>query len=837
MKQKVKFPAAVDNLTTHKKLAGNRRKILVFSIATMALITLAVLSIANYVLYQAAFNQQERSLVETAGAQARLIEAVARFDRIHSQDDHESGARAATLSQIVDAHRYFSGLGETGEFMLGNLVKEEIVFLLEQRHSHPGTPDRIPFEGSDLGEPMRRALSGKSGTAIVKDYRGKTVVAAYEPVKELNLGIVAKIDLDEIRQPFVNAVLLSLAVGTLLVLAGGLFIVRMNNPLLKRVEDSERQFRTLVQNIPGVTYRCLLDEDWTMLYISDAVEELTGYPSSDFIHNHIRTYDSVLHPEERKKVARVVEEAVSQKRDYIIEYRLIDAGKQVHWVREKGRPVFNETGEVRFLDGAIFDITERKRAEEEIAHQKILLKSILDTIPDLVFVKDTNGVYLQCNPPVAELFGCTADEIIGRSDHDLLPKEIADSFRKQDRMMLEQGKSRHNEEWVEYPDGRKALLDTLKTPFLDPQGKPTGVLGVSRDITERKKAEDALKSANKKTREKNEELRNTLNELQSTQIQLIQAEKMAALGHLIAGVAHEVNTPLGAIRSSVGNISSSLDQLLAKLPEFYKSLSGEELAVFSSLLQRSLDSSPLLSAKEARRAKRAMISDLEDENIENADEIADTLVDMGILENFDDFIPLLRHPNGQFILHTAYRLSGLQRSAKNITTAADRAAKVVYALKSYAHQDVSGEMIKANIAEGVETVLTLYHNQLKQGVDVTRNYEDVPPALCYPDELNQVWTNIVHNAIQAMKQKGELKIGIAKKNAHVVVSITDSGPGIPDEIKPKLFDPFFTTKAAGEGTGMGLDICKKIIDKHDGKIEVDSKPGRTTFSVFIPVRN
>lgn len=132
-------------------------------------------------------------------------------------------------------------------------------------------------------------------------------------------------------------------------------------------------------------------------------------------------------------------------------------------------------------------------------------------------------------------------------------------------------------------------------------------------------------------------------------------------------------------------------------------------------------------------------------------------------------------------------------------------------------------------------VLTIYHNLLKQGIEVIKNYGKVPAILCYPEEVNQVWTNLIHNAIQAMNNKGKLEIAVAEQNQHVVVILTDSGCGIPDKILARIFEPFFTTKPAGEGNGLGLDIVRRIVDKHQGKIEVESEPGRTTFSVWLPI--
>ncbi|MCK5717314.1 MAG: response regulator [Thiomargarita sp.] len=332
-------------------------------------------------------------------------------------------------------------------------------------------------------------------------------------------------------------------------------------------------------------------------------------------------------------------------------------------------------------------------------------------------------------------------------------------------------------------------------------------------------------------------LQETLDALKTTQQELIQTEKNAALGKLVAGVAHELNTPLGAIHSAMTNIHSFLNKTLLELPQFFHSLSEEQQQFFLLLLQKAFAPKKVLSTKEKRRLKRNVIQYLNKNKIADADIIADTLVDMGIYDNFESFLPLLYNINCDCMLDIVYRLSNLQVSSHTIDIAIQRASKVVFALKNFYRHDALGEKIETNIAENIEIVLTLYQNQLKSNIKVITQYAPVPPILCYADELNQVWMNLISNALQAMHYKGILLIKVFQQEHNVLITFTDNGEGIAEEIKDKIFAPFFTTKRAGQGTGLGLDIVKKIINKHEGEISVESLPNKTTFTVILPIHS
>jgi hypothetical protein len=254
----------------------------------MSSIVIATFAISNTFLYRIAIKEETLRLIEAATSQARLIEAIARFDKKYS-NDYPHGAREATISQIKDAHSKYRGLGSTGEFTLSEKENNQIVFLLSHRHYDLDKPKPVPWN-SNLAEPMRLALSGKSGVIIGLDYRGEKVLAAYEPVAELDLGIVAKIDLAEVRAPFVRAGIITGIIAAVLIVLGVSLFFKVTNPILKGLNDTVDKLQKAlaeVRTLRGILPICsfckkIRDDDGYWNQVEVYVKERSD---ADFSHS------------------------------------------------------------------------------------------------------------------------------------------------------------------------------------------------------------------------------------------------------------------------------------------------------------------------------------------------------------------------------------------------------------------------------------------------------------------------------------------------------------------------------------------------------------------------
>ncbi len=317
-------------------------------------------------------------------------------------------------------------------------------------------------------------------------------------------------------------------------------------------------------------------------------------------------------------------------------------------------------------------------------------------------------------------------------------------------------------------------------------------------------------------------------------------EKLAALGQHAAGLAHELNNPATAGRRAVEQLSEALsarDALALKVQH-----RGLTPAQWEALLRASQQGAGRgrtqgLDPLARGDAEDALAGWLDEQGVENAWELAPTLLDAGLGE--DALRPLAAQLPAESL---AGALAWLEASVRTRTLLAEvcqstkRMSELARAVKSYARTEEHPQA-DVDVHEGLESTLLMLTYKLKHGVEVVRHFDlGLPHLTANASELIQVWTNLVDNAIDAMKGKGTLEVRTARDGDGLLVEIIDDGPGIPADVMPEIFEPFFTTKPAGQGTGLGLDISHRIVvDNHHGTLRVESRPGRTAFQVRLPL--
>ena len=313
---------------------------------------------------------------------------------------------------------------------------------------------------------------------------------------------------------------------------------------------------------------------------------------------------------------------------------------------------------------------------------------------------------------------------------------------------------------------------------------------------------------------------------------------MAALGMLAAGLSHELNNPASAVARAADRAREARDALHDSLVIFSRSaIPHEALSALDALSRRSVTGGVPLDALRQSEAEQVLSDWLDQHGGEKSWLMAPCLVASRIAP--DDLAALAASLNPEQFnagirwLAATLELGSLMDEAKR---SAARISDIVKAMKSYSYMDQAPQQ-EVDIHEGIEDTLTIMHHKLKQGITVKRDYDRSLPRLqVYGSELNQVWTNIIDNAADAMSGRGDIIIRTRREGDYVVVEITDNGPGIPPEIQSQIFAPFFTTKPLGKGTGLGLDIAyQTVVNRHSGTIRVISRPGETTFRVSLPL--
>ncbi|PJZ70807.1 PAS domain-containing sensor histidine kinase [Leptospira perolatii] len=498
------------------------------------------------------------------------------------------------------------------------------------------------------------------------------------------------------------------------------------------------------------------------------------------------------------------------------------------------------------------NVTDRVLLEKKTSEERDVLQSILNSTSVLFLVLDAKGKILHFNKACESVSGYSFSELKGRPFWEtvLFPEDV-DRVKRvfRDRFSHKRFPFRT---YLKFRSklGQAKFTTWDHTEIRDEHGNLDYVISTGADSTGLEEAAvriTTLQRVNKEILAKNtiiesqkRELEETLDNLKKTQAQMIQQSKLADLGQLAAGIAHEINNPIGAIQAAGHNIQSQLVRMrknLRALLPLLSRLNDSQWNMFQELVEKGTTSREIFIGLERRKVLGMIKEEMSSLQIPAHEEMSEYFVDYGIASDWKKFLPLLRDDQARSLLPFFFDLIGPEQNVNTIRTAVDRSAKIIYALRSFAHYDSSPYPQKrpVSLKENIETVLTLYQNLFKHGVEVNVSFEKISSFMGYPDDLMHLWTNLITNAVQAMSHKGNLEISAQEINDEIRISFTDNGPGIPEDVQSKVFEIFFTTKPQGEGSGLGLDIARRIAEKHGGRIWFESMPGRTVFVVSLPI--
>jgi two-component system NtrC family sensor kinase len=507
-----------------------------------------------------------------------------------------------------------------------------------------------------------------------------------------------------------------------------------------------------------------------------------GYSEGEFA-NSFAGFLHLAHPEDQPGLTQELQAHLEGRTPrFERELRLRRKDGAWIWILTRARVVARDAeGRALRMVGTHIEITASKRNEER-------LSALLSALPDLIFRQSRDGTYLDFIVNRPEELMVSPEALIGTNIRQLpMPQPLIDTIFHH----LERAVRDGTLEVFEYELPMGGRTQHYESRII--RSGPDEAVCIIRNITERKLAEQRLHQQEEELRRhrdhleelvqsRTEKLRQATRELEERQVQLIQAEKLASIGQMAAGVAHEVSSPVGYVLSNLATLTQYLSALTPLLE-----------------LQREL---AVAQGSGTPAAREALLTRLEEQW--KKEDVSSILADLPEL---------------------------LEESLDG----ARRIKEIVQSLRMFARED-SGEPQLADLNTELESTLRMVWNELKYKCTVERDLGPLPLISCHPNQLAQVFTNLLVNAAQAIEKQGVIRVRTRHEGDEVVVRISDTGKGMEPETRSRLFTPFFTTKPRGQGTGLGLSVSQSIIARHHGRIEVESTPGQgTTFTVSLPV--
>jgi PAS domain S-box-containing protein len=645
----------------------------------------------------------------------------------------------------------------------------------------------------------------------------------------------------------------------------------------RRNEDTLRQLSLAVEQSPVSVV--ITDPENKISYVNPKFTELTGYEAEEVLGKDPSVLNSGLTPPE---AYGSLWSTLKQGREWRGEFCNKKKGGEIFWESATIRPITNEQGAVVHYLAVKEDITERKRSEEEVRASRQMLQSILDAIPQRVFWKDKNCVYLGCNRPFAADAGLDSPAaIVGKNDFELSWADVAGRYRADDQQVMEQRTARLNfQERQTRPGGSELWLQTNKIPLLDLYGQVTGVLGTYEDITEQKRAEEELRLMQFSLEHASDAVywinsQGRIVYVNQAACRSLGRSREEFLSMSIPDIdpqfskeqwpaAWEETKKRGSMTFETQHKTKRGEFLPVEITANYLEFGGKE---YSFAFARDISARRELETQLRQAQKLEAIGQLAAGIAHEINTPAQYVGDNTsfLKEAWASMVPLfaamrqLRTAAGdggscQAMLEefdrrweTAdidYMEGEIPKAIDQSLEGVQRVTRIVRAMKEFSHPG-SEEKQAVDINKAVETTVTVARNEWKYVAEVETLLEPGLPAIpCHAAEFNQVILNLLVNSAHAIEQavgdgskgKGKITIRTRRDKDGIELAISDTGAGIPVEAQPRMFEPFFTTKPVGKGTGQGLALAHNtIVKRHGGRIWFESTPGTgTTFFIRIP---